>query len=104
MIPKTVTEEQLWTALKPFYDLIGTTPMHVFNNPTVERDDNMTLHVRFQHAVEPGVEMDWPTGQTGDGEFDQKTYEVDITATSDDSVFKLWPRTVPESTRLDGDV
>jgi hypothetical protein len=104
MIPSEVNERDLWQALKPFYDLIGVTPNHVYTHPTVERVEDGTLRVRFSHVMEPGVEMQWPEGRTGDGEFDEKTYEVDIAVRFDasDPIRDIWPTSRPDSTPIDG--
>lgn len=101
-IPKTITERELWTAAKPLFDLLGTTPKHVYACPTIERDDDMSLHVRFAHVMDPTAEpMDWPEGVTGDDEFAEKTYEVDVlavTAGDHHVVDEVWPDPTPAST------
>lgn len=106
MIPSTLTEEQLWTALKPFFDLLDVTPFHVYDNgPQVQRDEDGSLHVRFQHVVDPdGPPMDWPVGTTGDDKHAEKTYEVDIAVRHDQSLDALWPDAKPASTLVGGEV
>ena len=109
MIPVTeVTEADFWAAMKPLYDLLGTTPMHVFDDPagegvalSISRDDDLQIHVRFKTVVEDrDAESPWPIGTTGDGETDELTYGVDVVVKTGptDVIAELWPGSYAKGT------
>lgn len=102
MIPVAeIPEGKFWAALMPLYELLNTTPMHVYDSEdggiTITRDpDSMRVHVRFKHVVEDrDAETPWPITTTGDGPHDELAYDVNVevvpTPGTPDPVAALWP-------------
>jgi len=96
------TEGQFWEAAKPLFDLLGTTPMHVYDDTLrFGHDGEGRLVVSFRKVVDPDTPREgWPVVAHGDDPATAEwAYEVNVAALPAGDVRDVWPGDRPDGSR-----